>query len=105
MKHPFHHRTKSRQYATGDQVLGKDFSSLEKWQPAEVLQHTEHSTHPHPQPHLYSVQLKDRSVWTYHVGHLIKGAPTFDGKEDVEPNPDTNCQAPVRFSVPICVGR
>lgn len=50
MKHHFDQRTKSRQFATGDQVLGKDFTSLEKWQPAEVLQHTEHSpppTHTH----------------------------------------------------------
>ena len=51
MKSCFDEHTKFRQFAPGDQVLARDFTSPEKWQPGEVLRQKA--------PHSYSVQLKD----------------------------------------------
>ena len=67
IKSYFDQHTKFPQFAPGDQVLARDFTSPEKWQPGEVLQQKA--------PHSYSVQLKDGRVWTRHVDHLVSGVP------------------------------
>ena len=77
MKSYFDQHTKFRQFAPGDQVLARDFTSPpyplpyppEKWQPGEVLQQSA--------PYSYSVQLKDGRVWIRHVNHFISGVPNL----------------------------
>jgi hypothetical protein len=86
MKNYFDQRTKCREFAAGDQVLAKDFTSTEKWQPAEVLQHKA--------PHSYSVQLKDGRVWTRHVDHLVRGASLPAEESSSQSRPDAGGQQP-----------
>ncbi|XP_028400838.1 uncharacterized protein K02A2.6-like [Dendronephthya gigantea] len=78
MKSHFDQHTKSRQFAPGDNVLAKDFTSSERWQPAQVLQRKSIRS--------YSVQLSDGRVWNRHVDHLIRGTPN----SDKDSNPDAS---------------